>query len=144
MRSGCHYVRVNFFAVTESFSIKRYSVYAECVAAVTHFTFFLRISPFKKTPHHQNLIMRKTAYHEKTFIVEVHNFYWKYIAAAFCLYDIDEVKVNDWWTFVSFFCYELGTIYDTIENDMRAPGLYVRDVKDRDEWRSRTTVVDHK
>jgi len=33
---------------------------------------------------------------------------------------------------------------DTTENDMRAAGVCVGDVEDRDKWSSRTRVTDHK
>jgi len=33
---------------------------------------------------------------------------------------------------------------DTIENDMRAVGVYVGDMEDRDKWRFRTMVADPK
>jgi len=34
--------------------------------------------------------------------------------------------------------------FDSIENDMSAAGVCVGDVKDRDKWRSGTTVVNPK
>jgi hypothetical protein len=33
---------------------------------------------------------------------------------------------------------------DTVENDMRAVGVYVGDVENRDKWRLRTRVADPK
>lgn len=121
----CHQVRANFCSAAGPVSDRGlFRVHAECVEASCSRAFY------------EIFALTERIFTIFTEVTRRPIFFFIRFRSSRSYYIIDEHPFR-------FFRYELETVRDTIENDTTArAGVCVGDVKDRDDRRCRTMVVD--